>query len=174
MVVIGTACALVALMWLALAALHIAALRCLKAIRHPNAPAVSAAILAVMIGAGLAGLLIGMSTMPLVLQVGSIGFYLTGVIVYVEVRSLLSRGYSLRILVDALDQPEGVSVSRLQDGYSNGMGMRGLLTRRLTGLAQWHLVQFDGRRVGPLTALGVCCATMMVGMRKFLRLEVVG
>ena len=122
-------------------------------------------------GSWLWGLL---AAIPLTLRIGAVFLYIGGCIVYLELRSLLSRGYSLRILVDLLGHGEGLPLGTLQSGYGNGVGMRGMLRRRVATLARWHLVASAEEQVGPLTRVGVLCAVITSGMRWGLRMERVG
>lgn len=101
-------------------------------------------------------------------------FYLAGCITYLEVRSLLSRGYSLRILVDLAAQGGAARVDRLKAGYGDGMGIPGLLARRVRTLERLGLLRFEGERVGPLTPAGRVVAALTVGLRHLLRLDLVG
>lgn len=168
------ACAVVAASLAGLLVLHVGFLACTKPIRTPASWRSSTAVLAGLILAGSWLAWANLEPAPASLRVGAVSLFLAGCIVYLELRSLLSRGYSLSILVDVLRQPEGTSLARLQDGYGDGVGLRGLLTRRIMTLSRLRLVRFDGRRVGPLTGPGVVCAALTSGMRKFLRLDLVG
>ena len=100
--------------------------------------------------------------------------YLTGCIVYGELLSLFSRGYSLRILVDLLSRGGSAGLEELKAGYGGGVGIQGLLARRLESLAHLRLLGFDGKRVGPLTVLGRIFATIGSSFRRLLCLEQVG
>ena len=108
------------------------------------------------------------------LRVGAVCLFAAGSITYLELRSLLSRGYSLRILLDLMDQEQGKTVERLRSEYGNGMGMTGLLLRRVQTLARLRLVHVDGHRVGPLTPLGKAMATTGFALRQVVRMEEVG
>lgn len=169
-----TACSVVVVSLAGLVLLHVGFLACTRPIRTPTSWRASAALLAVSIATGSWLVWAGLKPIPASLRIGAVCLFLAGCVVYLELRSLLSRGYSLRILVDVLCHPEGTSLARLQDGYGNGVGLRGLLTRRIMTLSRLHLVRFDGQRVGPLTGLGVLCAILTAGMRQLLRLELVG
>ena len=111
---------------------------------------------------------------PLTLRVGAGCLYLAGAILYVQLRSVLSRGYSLRILVDLLGQPHAMDVEQLQTSYGNGKGLAGLLRRRVESLAEWGLMTAEGDQVGPLTLAGRVIAGPTLMMRRLLRMEHVG
>ena len=65
------------------------------------------------------------------LRPSGIFLYLSVMVVYLEVRSLLSRGYSLRILLDLYANNSPVELSRLKSTYGAGMGLKGLLRKRI-------------------------------------------
>ena len=109
--------------------------------------------------------------LPVSFRVAALLLYLTGCLVYGELLSLCSRGYSLRILVDLLSRGGSANVEDLKAGYGGGIGIRGLLVRRLDSLARLRLLAFDGHRVGPLTAPGQLFAAIGASFRKALRLE---
>lgn len=171
--------------WLSLAALHVGYLALTRA-RHgrPSTPAASAGLLAVLIAVGPVALWAvlgpvdgsgaGGGTAPASLKAGAVFLYLAGCIVYLELRSLLSRGYSLRILLDLLGRSGAATVEGLKTTYGNGMGVQGMLTRRVRTLAWLRLLELDGARVGPLTPLGRVCAAAGWWMRRALRLEAAG
>jgi len=108
------------------------------------------------------------------LRTGAVALYAAGWLVYVEVRSLLSRGYSLRILVDILVLGGGAGFEDLKSGYGEGMGVRGLLSKRIAGLARIGLIRRTADQIGPLTSVGRLVAHAGYGMRRLLRLDVVG
>lgn len=135
----------------------------------------SGGALAVLIMAGLFVLWDGLgSAAPLIVRIGAACLYLAGAIIYMELRSLLSRGYSLRILVDLWHRRGTARVEQLVASYSDGLGLEGLLRRRVASLAIWRLAQVAGDQVGPLTPLGMACAWLGIGIRRLLRLEIVG
>ncbi len=102
------------------------------------------------------------------------GEYLAGVICYIEMVSLLSRGYSQRILVDVVSCGGTAGIKHLKANYSDGMGISGILTKRLNSLKELHFLSFDGVRVGPLTLLGKVTGICGSWVRGLLRLERVG
>lgn len=105
--------------------------------------------------------------------VAAVCLYAAGCIVYIEIRSLLSRGYSLRVLVDLLGRG-GASIADLKQDYGNGLGVHGMVAKRVATLAQLGLVRMDGERVGPLTRAGRGVARLSAAMRALLRLDTVG
>jgi len=108
------------------------------------------------------------------LKIGAVAFYLAACLLYMEARSILSRGYSLRILVD-LDKLPGRRADRktLKDNYG-GMGVTGLLAKRVRTLADFRMLVFAEHRVGPLTWAGWCMGYAGLILRKSLCLHDVG
>ncbi len=100
--------------------------------------------------------------------------YIAGCVVYVECRSLLERGYSLRILVDLIERGGVARIEELKSSYGDGLGVKGILAKRLDSLVEIGLVKFDGLQVGPLTAKGVILAKLGSMVRALLRLGSVG
>lgn len=150
----------------------------------PNSPGRASVILAVLVAAGPLGLWEAMESffgpagpapsLPQSLKVGAVFLYLAGCLVYMELRSLVARGYSLRILIDLLTSGGSASMEKLKSGYGDGVGIQGMLAKRLGTLASLRLLRFQSDRVGPLTPLGKIFATASFGMRRLLRLEIVG
>jgi len=93
---------------------------------------------------------------------------------YVELRSLLFRSVSLRILVDLLQKEDGARLRDLRESYSGGMGMSGLLDKRLRGLVSLGLLRRGADTVGPLTPAGRAAAAAGRAVRRLLRLEAAG
>ena len=161
--------------WLVgLTVLHVGFLACTRPIRTPTSWRASTALLAVLIPAGSWLVWTSLEPIPASLRVGAVCLFLAGCIVYLELRSLLSRGYSLRILLDLMGRGQGETLERLRSDYGNGVGVKGLLVRRLKTLARMRLVHLDGRRVGPLTPLGRVVAVAGSAFRRTLRMEGVG
>ena len=105
---------------------------------------------------------------------GAVLFFWSGCIVYIEARSLFSRGYSLRVLVDLFDSGGSAEAASLKDQYGDGMGIEGILDKRLESISRLGLLRFDGERVGPLTEPGKILAVLGGGMRRLLKLQQVG
>lgn len=112
--------------------------------------------------------------LPHSLKGGAVFLYLAGCVGCLAVQSLLSRGYSLRILRDLLERGGDASVDSLKSEYGGGLGVRGLIAKRLHTLASLQFLHFQGNQVGPLTPLGKVVATTTSRLREFLRLEMVG
>lgn len=112
--------------------------------------------------------------LPVSIRVGSLCLYLAGWVIYAEVGSLVSRGYSLRILVDLLDRGGEASVEALKAGYGGGRGVQGLLAKRLRTLTELRLLHLPEGRIGSLTFLGRIVASTGFGLRRLLKLESVG
>lgn len=154
--------------------LHVGFLACTRPIRTPASWRASAAVLAVSIPAGSWLVWAGLERIPASLRVGAVCLFLAGCLVYLELRSVLSRGYSLRILLDLAGTDQGDTLERLRSDYGNGVGVRGLLVRRLQTLGRLRLLHLDGRQVGPLTPLGRVVAVAGAALRGALRMEGVG
>ena len=157
-----------------LVVLHVGFLTCTRPIRTPASGRASAALLAVVIPSGSWLVWASLEQIPASLRIGAVCLFLAGCLVYLEIRSVLSRGYSLRILFDLMGRDQGQTLERLQFGYGNGVGMRGLLARRLETLAQLRLAHLDDRQIGPLTPLGRVVAVTGSALRRALRMEEVG
>lgn len=112
--------------------------------------------------------------LPSSLKGGAIFLYLAGCLSCLEVQSLLSRGYSLRILIDLLERGGDASVDILKSEYGSGLGIRGLIVKRVHTLARLRFLHFQDNHVGPLTPLGKVMAMTTSRLREFLRLEMVG
>jgi len=108
------------------------------------------------------------------IQNGAFFFYGTGCLVYMEMRSVLSRGYSLRILIDLRNRGGQADVGTLKSSYGGGVGVSGLLLKRLQTLTEFRLLKMEGGRVGPLTPWGRMAAATGDRLRRLLRLEQVG
>ena len=108
------------------------------------------------------------------LQFSAVLLYLSLCIVHAELTSLLSRGYSLRILYDLRATDDGVTLEAAKAGYGGGVGVRGLLQKRIRTLRGLGFLSFDDKTVGPLTFLGALAARLGRGMRAVLRLDNVG
>lgn len=152
--------------------------------RAPSSSTVASLVLVVLIAAGPIELWQAMQfffgteesvpSLPQTLKVSAVFLYIGGCVVYVELKSLLSRGYSLRILVDLLSSGGSTGIETLKLTYGDGVGVSGMLAKRLETLASLHLLYFQGRQVGPLTLLGRIFAVAGLRMRQLLRLEGIG
>ncbi len=133
-------------------------------------PLLISAFLILLVGAGTGILWIFAAGFRL----PAVSLYWTGSLVYMEIRSLLSRGYSLRILVDLLHEEGRADVDTLKKSYGEGKGIPGLLTKRIQTLENFRLLKCEGNRVGPLTPWGRRLAWAGHLWRKTLRLDQVG
>lgn len=113
-------------------------------------------------------------TIPVYAKIGAVFFYFTGCLIYLEILSLLSRGYSIRILADLFDRGGSAEFQGLKSSYGGGLGIEGLLRKRIDTLAELRFLYFHDDRIGPLTFLGKTAGAMGSVIRRFLRLEVVG
>lgn len=144
-------------------------------------PILTASVVLLLL-AGLASVWLGMDAwearmgdpLPVVFRIATLCEYLAGAIGYVEMLSLLSRGYSLRILADLAEAQGVAEIADLKKNYGDGMGVSGILDKRLNGLRGVGFISYDGRQVGPLTLLGGVVARVGRLARRVLRLETVG
>jgi hypothetical protein len=105
--------------------------------------------------------------LPLMLFFFSAAFF-GGVL---QLYNLADRGFSLRILIDALEDANGiVDADRLTTGYGGGQGIVWMYDKRMSGLLQGDLVRRLDEAI-VLTARGVRVADLFIGIREFLRLD---
>jgi hypothetical protein len=87
-----------------------------------------------------------------------------------QLYNLADRGFSLRILIDALEDPAGtIDVDRLAAGYGGGQGIRWMYDKRVRGLLEGEIV----RRVDDSLALsptGILLGDAFIHIRRFLNL----
>ena len=88
-----------------------------------------------------------------------------------QLYNLADRGFSLRILIDVLEQPSRtVTAEQLVAGYGGGQGVEWMYDKRVHGLLEGDLVRrTDGSFI--LTARGAAAADMFIHVRRFLRLD---
>lgn len=129
-----------------------------------------------LIGLGFYGLWIAFDnlTAPFLPRCAGFCLYMTGAIAYMEARSMFSRGYSLRILVDLGEKGGSADLDTLKSSYGQGMGLKGLLLKRIRSIEAFKLIKFQNQSVGPLTCPGEAVARITSLWRKALRLERVG
>ena len=111
---------------------------------------------------------------PKQLKIVALLLYCTGACAYLQMRSILSRGYSLRILVDLLKLGGQADLETIKSAYGGGMGVSGLLLKRLRTLADFQMLYLQGDQVGPLTSAGKIFALAGHQLRGILRLDRVG
>ena len=61
----------------------------------------------------------------------AMGFFVLG---YVEFWSLIERSFTLRILLDAVRAPEGLTREQIADAYSDGRGLDWMMEKRIDDL----------------------------------------
>ena len=88
-----------------------------------------------------------------------------------QLYNLADRGFSLRILIDAFEQPSGaVGAEQLLAGYGGGQGVKWMYDKRIHGLLEGDLVRrMEDRFV--LTPQGIGVADMFIHIRRFLKLD---
>jgi hypothetical protein len=167
----------------AVIAAHVALRRAIPRSRTGPGDGVSTPVFALLafVGAGAVGVLaadeargVVLPGSPALFGCAAAAFYLAGLLAYLEARSLLSRGYSLRILMDIAEHGRSIDISALKAYYGAGMGIEGLLGKRLHSLARLGLLRVHNGLVGPLTGPGRVAAAVTSGVRRLLRLELVG
>lgn len=155
---------------------HVALRRIASPLRHGAGDAVFHVGLVVVGAVGVALLVARLggvaASAPLCLAAAM--FYVALCLVYLEIRSLLSRGYSLRILMDVAAHGGSADIAGLKAAYGAGMGMSGLIAKRLRSLHRLGLVELASNAAGPLTRTGRIAAALTIGFRRLLRLDVVG
>jgi hypothetical protein len=168
--------------WLLVACMDIAFLFLVRSGWIPHTSVVISLFLVLLIGATGLGLwkriawmaVHEIPTLSAHLQFAALCLYGAGSLVYMEIRSLLSRGYSLRILLD-LQKTGGTSdMENLKSRYGGGMGISGLLRKRAATLGALHLIHYQEPMVGPLTSLGKVLALISSQARQGLKLDDVG
>jgi hypothetical protein len=100
--------------------------------------------------------------------------YAASVIVYMQSKSFFSRGYSIGILLDLLRRGPTLSMDELKRGYGNGMGLEGMLRKRLLSIASVGLVNISNDRVRGLTPRGTFLSRVADATRALLNLKEVG
>ena len=111
---------------------------------------------------------------PSFVAAGVVFLYLTGCLIYLESCSLFSRGISLRILVDLHERGGSSEAENLKAAYGAGLGVEGMLAKRLDTMKKFGLLYIRDDRVGPLTLLGAIFARVAVNFRRLLRMKMVG
>ena len=88
-----------------------------------------------------------------------------------QLYNLADRGFSLRILIDALEDPNGsVDVDRLIAHYGGGQGITWMYDKRVRGLLDGDFIQ-PADHSFTLTGRGARIADIFIHIRKLLRLD---
>lgn len=111
---------------------------------------------------------------PLLMRIATVSLYLAGCLTVMETFSLLSRGISLRVLLDLLDSDGVGKADALGQTYGDGMGLSGLLSKRLDSMVGLGLVRRRESLVGPLSARGLVLGKLAKLVRDALKLGEVG
>ena len=90
---------------------------------------------------------------------------------YLEIKSLLSRGLSLRILKDLDESNMPLELESLKAGYGGGLGFKGLLDKRLNTIKKLKMIHYAPPKVGPLTFFGKLMNFLGVLFREISKLE---
>jgi hypothetical protein len=88
-----------------------------------------------------------------------------------QLYNLADRGFSLRILIDALeDASSSIDTDALMTGYGGGQGLRWMYDKRMHGLLEEKLVHRVDASIA-LTANGAWIADQFIRIRQFVRLD---
>jgi hypothetical protein len=90
-----------------------------------------------------------------------------------QLYNLADRGFSLRILIDAMESPATGDVDRLMANYSRGQGISWMYRKRMEGLLAGGLIERSNASI-VLTAKGARAAALFSALRDFLRVEGTG
>jgi hypothetical protein len=86
-----------------------------------------------------------------------------------QLYNLADRGFSLRILIDALEAPgQATNLDRIMPGYSAGRGIGWMYDKRLQGIESAGLARIDGNFL-VLTAKGRRVAQLFGRLQEFAR-----
>jgi hypothetical protein len=98
--------------------------------------------------------LTGPPSLPQIVDAGAglatMGFLVLG---YVEFWSIIERSFSLRLLIDLAEAPEGLTRDEIAARYSVGRGLQWLMEKRISDLIGSGMAQHTGARLG-LTSRG--------------------
>jgi len=87
-----------------------------------------------------------------------------------QLYNLADRGFSLRIMIDILGSPGGLTADEIMTGYSAGRGIPWMYQKRLDGLVATGLVRLaDGQLF--LTPKGERTARLFGGLQEFARVR---
>src|SRR5262245_31025275 len=95
----------------------------------------------------------------------------TAVLVYLEIWSLMSRGYTLALLLTLYQAGRPLSASELARRYRGGEGLQWIMRHRLAGLEAAGLIRRQGDYLvltpwlGWAVARGYCVAIVLLGLK---------
>jgi len=88
-----------------------------------------------------------------------------------QLYNLADRGFSLRILIDAVEDANGsIDTDALMTGYGGGQGLTWMYDKRMHGLLEENLVRRMDASIA-LTANGAWIADQFIRIRQFLKLD---
>jgi hypothetical protein len=88
-----------------------------------------------------------------------------------QLYNLADRGFSLRILIDALEDPSGtIGIEQLMTGYGGGRGIVCMYDKRMRDLMEGDFVRRQGESI-VLSANKAWIADLFIRIRHFLRLD---
>jgi hypothetical protein len=88
-----------------------------------------------------------------------------------QLYNLADRGFSLRMLIDALEDESGsIDTDRLVTGYGGGQGLAWMYDKRMRGLLEGNFVRRADTFIA-LTARGARIADLFIRVRQFLKLD---
>lgn len=100
--------------------------------------------------------------------------WITFLLLYLEIWALLSRGYTLAMLLVLLEDGAAVAAQEIARRYRGGAGLDWIMQHRAGGMRAAGLISIDNEgRVG-LTSLGVLVARLYSVTRRLLCLRATG
>lgn len=114
------------------------------------------------------------SQRELLLLLGGVCVFGSGAIGYIQCKSLFSRGYTIRVLVDLAERGGIGRIPEMKMSYGGGVGLSGMLVKRFQSMASLGMLEISAERVGPLTPKGRRMAWIGNIYRRLLRLDTVG
>lgn len=96
----------------------------------------------------------------------------SALILFLQIWGLLTRGYTLGILLTLLDGRGPLTADQVATGYRGGEGLDWIMRHRLAGLASAGLVDLDGDaiRLSPRLGVGIAIAyracVVLFGLRR--------
>lgn len=97
-----------------------------------------------------------------------------GLLLYLEIWALLSRGYTLQLLLTLYEADVPLQPEELAANYRQGDGLEWIFHHRLTGLRAAKLITYENGFVGITKPLGMLVAGVYRFLVRFLGLKVTG
>jgi len=97
-----------------------------------------------------------------------LGFFFIG---YFEFQSLISRGYSLRILSDLFSINKPMTAQQIAANYGGGRGLKWFLDKRLRGLKYFGLIKEERGKIRLTNHAGKIVSIILSYSKKILMIE---